>query len=80
MHLSLAEVLLDGSLEGLGVGANDLTDLLTALEEQEGGHGADAELLGDVGNLVDVELVELGVGVVLGEPGRDVSQHTRLHR
>lgn len=72
-YLSLAEVLLDGSLKGLGVGADDLTDLLAALEEQEGGHGTDAELLGDVGDLVDVELVELGVGVGLGEPGRDVS-------
>ena len=68
MHLSLAEVLLDGSLEGLGVGTDDLADLLAALEEQEGGHGADAELLGDIGDLVHVELVELGVGVGLGEP------------
>lgn len=68
-YLSLAEVLLDGSLKGLGVGADDLTDLVAALEEQEGGHGTDAELLGDVGDLVDVELVELGVGVGLGEPG-----------
>lgn len=68
MRLGLAEVLLDGSLERLGVGTDDLTDLLTALEQQEGRHGADAELLGNVGNIVDVELVELGVGVGLGEP------------
>lgn len=59
----------DGGLESLGVGTNDLANLLAALEEQEGGHGADAELLCNVGDLVDVELVELGRSELLGEPG-----------
>lgn len=58
-----AETLLDGGLESLGVRANDFLDLLPVLEQQEGGHGADAEVLGDVGDLVDVELVEACVGV-----------------
>ena len=65
------DVGLDGGLESLGVGTDDLGDLVTVLEEQEGGHGADAELLSNVGDLVDVELVEAGVGICAGEP-RDV--------
>lgn len=69
----LAEVSLDGRLEGLGVGADDLSDLLAVLEEEESGHGADTELLGNVGNLVDVDLVEARVGVFFGEPGSFVS-------
>ena len=62
------QVLLDGGLECLWVGTDDLTDLLSVLEKEEGRHGADAELLGDVWNLVDVELVEAGLGVGVGEP------------
>lgn len=61
-------VSLDGSLEGNGVGADDLADLLAVLVEEESGHGAHALLLGDFGDLVDVDLVEAGVGVVVGEP------------
>jgi hypothetical protein len=64
-----AGVLLDAGLNGLGVCANNLADLLTVLEEDEGGHGADAEFLRNVGHLVNVELVEARVGVLLGEPG-----------
>ena len=71
--LCLADVGLDGSLEGLGVGADDLSDLVTALEQQEGGHGADAELLCDLGDLVDVELEEASVGVCAGHPVAGVS-------
>lgn len=62
------QVLLDGGLEGLGVGTDDLADLLAVLEQDEGGHGADAEFLGDLGDLVDIELVEAGVGVRVREP------------
>lgn len=61
-------MLLDGGLESDRVGTNDLADLLAVLEEQEGGHGAHALLLGDLGDLVDVDLVEAGVGVVVGKP------------
>jgi hypothetical protein len=63
---------LDGSLEGLWVRAYNLTYLFTILEEEEGRHGADAEFLGDVWNLVDIELVEAGVRVCVGEPGEAI--------
>jgi len=60
-------VLLDGSLEGGRVGADDLADLLAVLEDEEGGHGADRVLLGGLGDLVDVDLEEARVGVVVRE-------------
>ena len=68
MRSLCVDIGLDGGLEGLGVGTDDLSDLVTVLEEQEGGHGADAELLSNVGDLIDIELVEAGVGVCAGEP------------
>jgi hypothetical protein len=71
--LCLVDVGLDGSLEGLGVGADNLSDLVATLEQQEGGHGADAELLCDIGDLVNVELEEAGVGVCAGHPVAGVS-------
>ena len=61
------DVGLDGGLESLGVGTDDLGDLVTILEEEEGGHGANAEFLCDVRDLVDVKLEEAGVGVCAGE-------------
>lgn len=64
------DVGLDGSLESLRVGTDDLSDLLAVLEEKEGGHGADAELLSNVGDLIDIELVEAGVGICAGEPAQ----------
>lgn len=64
-RLLLRVVLLDAGLDGLGVCAYDLANLLAVLEEDECGHGADAEILGNVGDLVDVELVEARVGVLL---------------
>lgn len=52
------------------IGADDLTDLLAVLEEHEGWHGANVQLLGEVGNLVNVDLVEFGlVFVLLAEEG-----------
>jgi hypothetical protein len=65
-------VLLDGSLEGGRVGADDLADLLAVLEDEESGHGADGVLLGGLGDLVDVNLEEAGVGVVVREPVQSV--------
>lgn len=68
------KVLLDGGLNSRGVRSDHLADLLATLEEDESGHGADAELLRDVGGLVDVDLDELGAGVlvaVLLDLGRD---------
>lgn len=68
-------MLLDGSLEGGRVGADDLADLLAVLEDEESGHGADGVLLGGLGDLVNVNLEEAGVGVVVGEPvGGGVSE------
>ena len=64
-------VLLDGGLEGSGVGTDNGSDLLAVLEEHEGGHGTDAQLLGDLGKLVDVDLVEAGAGVCGGHPVGD---------
>ena len=68
---SLGVVGLDSSLEGLGVRAHNLGYLVAVLEEEESRHGADAEFLGDIGDLVDVELVEARIGVCVGEPGAD---------
>lgn len=60
-------MLLDGGLESGNVGTDDLSDALAVLVDVEGGHGADANLGGDVGQLVDVDLVEGDVGVLLAE-------------
>jgi hypothetical protein len=59
--------LLNGSLQGWWVGANDLGSLLAILEDDEGWHGADAELLGDFWDVVNVDLDEVDVGELLGE-------------
>ena len=42
-------------------------ELLAVLEEKESGHGTDTELGSNLGQLVDVDLVELGVGVLVAE-------------
>jgi hypothetical protein len=63
LPLHLCEQLLQTSLDGGGVGAADSgrVNLLAILEEEESGHGGDAVLGGDLGGLVDVDLVELDV-------------------
>lgn len=60
-HLSSDGV--DTSNDGRGVGATDgdVVDLLAVLEEQEGGHGGDAVVGGNIRELVNVDLVELHV-------------------
>ena len=68
MERRCLHVLLDRGLEGGGVGTDNGGDLLAVLEEHEGGHGTDAQLLGDLGELVDVNLVETGAGVCGGHP------------
>lgn len=60
-----------GGLDGVLISADDLADLLAVLEEDEGRHGANAELLRHVGDLVDVELVEAHARVLVGELGDD---------
>ena len=66
------DVGLDGSLKRLWVGTDHLTNLLAVLEQEESRHGADTELLGDVWDLIDVELVEARIGVGVGHPVGDV--------
>lgn len=53
--LGLLDKPVDGLLEGRGVGAGKAIDLLALLEDEEGGDGADAELEGQVGDVVSVE-------------------------
>jgi hypothetical protein len=65
---SRREVFLDSSLKSLGVRADNLSYLVAVLEQQKGRHGADTEFLSDIGDLIDVDLVEAGGGVGVGEP------------
>ncbi|ROV99465.1 hypothetical protein VMCG_06300 [Cytospora schulzeri] len=60
--------LLNDLEQGWGVGANELVDLLAVLEDVEAGHGADAVLLRQVGQRVDVDLGEVDFGHGLGPP------------
>ena len=65
-------MLLEGVENNGRVGTDDLVDLVAVLEEGEGGHGADAELLGKLGKLVDVELGQVDLVLellALGPPG-----------
>lgn len=59
----------NGSFDRWRVRANDSVDLLSILEDQDGGHGSDAELLGNVRDFIDVDFVEAGVFVFFGETG-----------
>lgn len=60
-HISAlySKLLGDGGQESRGVGTDELVSLVAVLEDDESGHGADAELLGEVGKGVDVELGEV---------------------
>jgi len=49
----------NSSFQRPGVGTDHLTDLLAALEDEESRHCADAEILSDIRNFVDVELDEV---------------------
>jgi hypothetical protein len=67
LFLSLNRTL-NSRQERLGVRTHDLLDLVLVLEDQECGHGADAELLRNVRDLIDIELDEMGAGEFLREP------------
>lgn len=67
--LLLLNGILNSSQKRLRVRAYDLSGLLAVLEDQEGGHGADAEFLRDVRDVVDIELDEVCGGELVGEPG-----------
>ncbi len=60
--------LLNNSLKRLWVSTNNLINLLSVLEDEERWHGADADLLGNIWDVVDVDLDEVGRWVLLGEP------------
>lgn len=64
-------MLLDELEESAGVSADELVGSLAVLEDKEGRHGADVELLGDFGDLLNVELDEVNLAVessVVGVP------------
>jgi len=63
------QILLNCSLQCVGIGTDHLSDLLAILEQQERRHGADPQLLSNIGCLVDVDLVEFGVFVFFRELG-----------
>ena len=50
----------------LGTCADGLTNQLTVLEQQQGGDAHDAELGGQIGLLVHIDLAHLDVGALLG--------------
>ena len=67
-------MLLNSSFQCPLIRTHDLPDLLAVLEEQEGRHGSDAQLLRYIAHFVDVNLEELGLWVLfaeLGDLGRD---------
>lgn len=69
----LSRVRLEQALELGGIGANKVVNLLAVLEEEEGGDGADTELLSDFGYVVDVKLDKVYrvlEFVRVGVPGR----------
>ena len=63
----LSSNLLDGSLELRSIGSYDGGSLLPILVDDKGRHGADLQVLGQVRQLVDVDLVEACIGVHVGE-------------
>ena len=72
-----SEVLRDGSRQGcLGNGANNGVDLLTALENHQGGNTANAVLARDVGVFVGIQLEDFDLTVeLLGDLLNDWSNH-----
>lgn len=59
---------LDGSFESSRVGSYNLLDLLAILEDEECGHSADTQLGGNICDFIDIDLDEMGIGELLGEP------------
>jgi hypothetical protein len=64
--------LLDRGSQLIRVRAHDLGELLAVLEQLECGHGANAEFLGHVRDVVDVDFDEVGAGELFGESGGGV--------
>jgi hypothetical protein len=63
-HLEIGR---DCSSEFITVGTNDLGDDAAILDKSEGGNTADGSALGQVGELVNINLQENGIGVLLSE-------------
>ena len=64
-------MLLEQAQDARRVGPHDRIHLLAILEQDKGGHGADAELLGEFGQVVDVKLCKVDLvlpGLLLGPP------------
>jgi len=77
--IATLDVVLDRRLQRRGVRTNYLADLLAVLKEEEGRHSAHSQLLRDFRDLVDVELVEAGVGVGIRVPFGAISSVTAQH-
>ena len=74
MWQMFSDLFLDSPL----VGAHHFVNLLSVFEEEESGHGTDAQFLGEIRNLVDIDLVEFGAVlefVTFGEFGYLGSNH-----
>lgn len=67
MIAKLSNQTLDTLLNGTGVSPNNLSELLALVEIHNGRHSADSELLSNVGDFVDIDLVELCLRVCLAE-------------
>ncbi len=68
MSSTRLHIALDSPLQRRRVRSNNLRNLLAVFEKQESGHSADLQLLRHIRDLVDVDLVETGVGVFVREP------------
>lgn len=73
-------MLMDRRQQGLGIRTDHLLDLLAVLEDDERGHGTDAELLCNVWDLVDVDLDEVRARELFREPGLGISVCSRIGR
>lgn len=62
-------------LDSLRLSTDDFADNSTILDEQDSWHGRNLVLLSKTGQLVDINLDELGLGVLLGELGQDWGNH-----
>lgn len=62
---SRLQALVEEGDESVGVSTDELVKLLAVLEQHEGGHGTDAELLAQLGKVIDVDLGEEDILVLL---------------
>lgn len=60
-------VLLNSSQNRRRVGTHNFLNLLSVLEQQKGRHGADAQLLGYIGAVIDIELDKADVAKLVAE-------------